>query len=133
MKTLYELYDLKVAIDNNDRKHIFIWNKNGTKIKLLGKTISSKNIFDMMDNCGRYSSFRRRITKEISLDYNSRDQWKYYNKLKEISAPLFDSVSKTNYTSEEIILLEDALNEPSLIDDVIAERNKEEISDGREF
>lgn len=133
MKILYELYDLKVAVDNADRKHIFIWNKDGTKIKLLGIVDDSKNIFDMIDNCAPYSGFRRRINKGTSLEYSSRDQKKYYDKLKEISAPLFASVSKTNYTPEEIILLENALNDLSIIDYVVAERNKEEISNGREF
>lgn len=133
MKTLYELYDLKVAIDNNDRKHIFIWNKDGTKIKLLGMVDNLKNIFDMVDNCAPYSGFRRRIDKGTSIEYSCRDQYEHYEKLKEISIPLFGSVSKTNYTPEEIILLESALNEPSLIDDVVTERNKEEISDGRNF
>lgn len=133
MKTLYELYDLEVAVDNDGRKHIFIWNKDGTKIKLLGITDGSKNIFDMVDTCAPYNSFRRRINKGTSLGYNSEDQYEYYNKLKEISAPLFASVSKRRYTPEEILLLQDSLNDPSLIDYVVAERNKEEISDGREF
>ena len=133
MKILYELCDLKVAVDNDDRKHIFIWNKDGTKIKLLGIADGSKNIFDMIDTCAPYNSFRRRINKETSLGYYSEDQNEYYNKLKEISAPLFASVSKRRYTPEEILLLQDSLNDPSLIDYVVAERNKEEISDGREF
>ncbi len=133
MKTLYELCDLHVAVDDGDRKYIFIWNKNGTKIKLLGRVNSSKNIFDMIDTCDHYGSFRRRINKGTSLEYSRRDQRKYYEKLKEISMPLFASVRKTNYTPGEIILLEDALNDPLLIDYVVEERNKEEINDGRDF
>ena len=133
MKILYELYDLKVAVDNDGIKYIFIWNKDGTKIKLLGNANGSKNIFDMIDNCAPYSGFRRRINKGTSLEYSSRDQIKYYNMLKEISAPLFANVHKTNYTPEEILVLQDALNDLSLVDYVVAERNKEEISNGREF
>ena len=133
MKTLYELYDLKVAVDNDGIKYIFIWNKDGTKIKLLGNANGSKNIFDMIDNCAPYSGFRRRINKEISLGYCSEDQIKYYNMLKEISAPLFANVHKTNYTPEEILLLQDALNDLSLVDYVVAQRNNEKINDGRDF